>query len=103
MAGGGGSTAGEGGGEGQEAAVEFAVSFEDVLVNVRQNGERVRVLGPATGCVRSGQVLSVVGPAYEAGVMASFQPTTQSMLFSRCLDSGSAFFTPFTCSDTRCS
>ena len=69
MAGGGGSTAGEGGGEGQEAAVEFAVSFEDVLVNVRQNGERVRVLGPATGCVRSGQVLSVVGPAYEAGVM----------------------------------
>ena len=38
------------------AAVEFAVSFEDLIVDVRQNGERERILGPVTGCVRSGQV-----------------------------------------------
>ena len=49
--------------------VEFGVSFEDVVVNVRQNGERERILGPVTGCLRSGQMLSVVGPAHEAGVL----------------------------------
>ena len=38
---------------GQDMAVEFAVSFEDVIVNVRRNGERERILGPATGCVHT--------------------------------------------------
>jgi ABC-type multidrug transport system ATPase subunit len=59
---------GEPAGDGS-AAVEFAVSFEDVIVNLRKHGERERILGPATGCVRSGQVLAVVGPAHESGVL----------------------------------
>ena len=56
-------------GAGENVAAEFAVSFEDLIVNVRRNGERERVCGPITGCVRSGQVLAVVGAADKSGVV----------------------------------
>ena len=45
---------------------DFAVSFEDMVVHSRRGGERRRIVGHATGCVRSGQLLAIIGPPQQA-------------------------------------
>ncbi|KAJ1488683.1 hypothetical protein T484DRAFT_1887009, partial [Baffinella frigidus] len=45
---------------------DFAVSFEDMVVHSRTGGERRRIVGHATGCVRSGQLLAIIGPPTQA-------------------------------------
>ena len=47
-------------------AAEFAVTFEDITVETIRGGDRTRVLGPLTGCVKSRQVCCVVGPPDQA-------------------------------------
>jgi hypothetical protein len=54
---------------GQDAAVDFAISFEDVSVFQRVEGERVKVISNATGCVHSGDVLALVGPSSQTSLL----------------------------------
>uniref|UniRef100_A0A7S4KT84 ABC transporter domain-containing protein n=1 Tax=Guillardia theta TaxID=55529 RepID=A0A7S4KT84_GUITH len=42
---------------------EFAISFEDLEVLHRDGSDRVRLVGPVTGCVKSGEVATFIGPS----------------------------------------
>ncbi len=44
-----------------QARTEFAVTYEDLSLTLIRNGNQKRVLGPLTGCVRSGQVSCIIG------------------------------------------
>ena len=40
---------------------EFALTYEDLSLTVVRNGEHSRILGPITGCTKSGQVCCIIG------------------------------------------